>query len=234
MNECEKVFIIRKYGQLICAKCAHYHSCDSSCPTSQKPKINLKELGFFFETNSTESLLWAQLFQHLSFVPREKSIWVFEGKTSPCQVRCCFWCKVLQKKISFVCRSTPKNELPRSTTQIGPSLLSRAIGCSPKRNPSWQYFVKTYGQLICAKCAHYHWPAEKKEKGCGQKNEATPENIVSGKNGGQTERCRGRDQYFANRSSHTGLEIRVPGKPKPEIATIATVSKVKKQKSTTK
>ena len=48
MNECEQVFIIRKYGQLICAKCAHYHSCDSSCPTSQKTQINLKELGFFF------------------------------------------------------------------------------------------------------------------------------------------------------------------------------------------
>ena len=29
MNECEQVFIIQKYGQLICAKCAHYHSCDS-------------------------------------------------------------------------------------------------------------------------------------------------------------------------------------------------------------
>ena len=24
------------------------------------------------------------------------------------------------------------------------------------------------------------------------------------------------DRYFANRSSHTGLEIRVPGKPEPE------------------
>ena len=35
-------------------------------------------------------------------------------------------------------------------------------------------------------------------------------------NSGQTERCRGRDRYFANRSSHTGLEIRVPGKPEPE------------------
>ena len=40
--------VIQKYGQLICAKCAHYHSCYSSCPTSQKTQINLKELGFFF------------------------------------------------------------------------------------------------------------------------------------------------------------------------------------------
>ena len=35
-------------------------------------------------------------------------------------------------------------------------------------------------------------------------------------NSGQTERCRERDRYFANRSSHTGLEIRVPGEPEPE------------------
>ena len=51
--KCEQVFIIQKYGQLICAKCAHYHSCDSSCPTSQKTKINLKELGFFFFVKQT-------------------------------------------------------------------------------------------------------------------------------------------------------------------------------------
>ena len=44
MKESNKFLPIQKYSQLICAKCAHYHSCDTSCPTSQKTKINLKEL----------------------------------------------------------------------------------------------------------------------------------------------------------------------------------------------
>ena len=64
-----------------------------------------------------------------------------------CHGRKAFEClkgKPALAKWDVVSRSTPKNELPRSTTQIGPSLLSRAIGCSPKRNPSWQYFVKTW------------------------------------------------------------------------------------------
>ena len=90
---------------------------------------------------SSCSLLWAQPFQDLSFVPRDKSIWAFEGKSSPCQVRRCFWCEVLQKKRccfqKYIWKWT-------SEKQIGPSLFSLAIACSPKRNPSWQYLAKTW------------------------------------------------------------------------------------------
>ena len=76
---------------------------------------------------SSCSLLWAQLFQDLSFVPREKSIWAFEGKTSPCHVRCCFWYEVPQKKkLVLFSEVHLKMNFPEAPHQIGHTRTERA------------------------------------------------------------------------------------------------------------
>ena len=52
--------------------------------------------------------------------------------------------KCFKKKSVLFPEVHPKMNFREAPHQIGPSLLSRAIACSPKRNPSWQYFVKTW------------------------------------------------------------------------------------------
>ena len=70
-----------------------------------------------------------------------------------------------------------------------PHLLSKV---SPKKRSSNRPAPTHQGKRCFGVLQAYQdcWPAEKKEKGCGQKNEATPENIVGGKQEDQKKCCK--------------------------------------------